>query len=1659
MKKTAISADLHLNNSNFGRMDKNGLSFRTKDFMAAFKFFVDQCIEVIKPDRVVLLGDEYENPHPQNPIRKFLNKQLKRLSNAGIVVEILVGNHDSCYFDHALQPIEEAGFDGVRVHFETSFIEDEDCAMIFLPHTQEVERREVTHKIVVRDFATQHASEISKVKASGLPVLAFGHFGVCGVEMNDGILNHNKEDASLDDLGLLDADAVFLGHYHSDQELAVPGTVRAMYVGSLERSTFNDKSEMKSFVVVETERGSKPIVTRIPYPGARPMVTVAGNSNQIKAKIEAIKADASYGASEPIVKVKFSGTVEEYAEFCKERKGIRDDLSGAKHVAFEKDVTDPDKEAKADSVRQQISKKADVGSSDVLEIFGAYLNAAVGNETERKAVLELASSIVSEVDDKDKTSRGVVPGRTRIHGVKLHNFQMYGVDKNVVELDKGCTGFFGRIGMAKGEDWSVVRDEASVFLSQLPADDRKLISIIGKIEGDENRSNGSGKCFAKNTSILMYDGSVKKVQDIIVGDQVMGPDSKPRNVLSCHGGNSEMYEISQVRGSSYVVNGSHQLVLQTKDKKHNRYGKYYTKIPYKDEFTHVVSVDDYLSLSNTFRHNMGGLHSNGVEFKSKKLLIDPYILGVWLGDGSSHRPSFTNMDEEVVSILAMEASKRGLKLHQSPKTITYNMTVDRKRFPLICAYAYKAQLLGMTHSEISDLVFSKAWKGRFVKPSNASVTRWLRKAKEWIKSGRELPDCDLGQPIEEKDVCDEERANTILCDLKKYNLLNNKHIPSDYKINSSDARLRILAGLIDTDGSYANAAYEITLKPEILSKDIAFVARSLGFAVNIRPCLKTCVNNGKIEKYWRISIDGDVTRIPVKIPRKVACKRIINKNVLCNAIKVNPVGKGDYYGFEVDGDKLFLLDDFTVVHNSSILDSVSWAFYEKIVRDFFDKESSKGSSTTSVVRTINDVPERECYVEVLFSAGKNLYLIRRERKFTSSGNHSGGVFLYCLYSPEGASDSGSMTGRRGADAEQFINQLVSMDFDTFSNSVMFGQSDADKFIRGTDKTKKEIFVKILGLTVLDEYLKESRTRKSLVDKEILSLEAQVSALSSNTMTQDEIEEAERKAETLASEAAEEDKKVAKLAKTIKDLREDPIFAKEIEINSEISKCKALIAQRIEEAKRSCKSASDAMTAEQANLTKLVREGEVAALAVSKAKSVVEALEAKIKSFDEAACKKAVKFGEDAKKAKPTREAEKTALQSKREVIVLEAAELQGTISSLGRAVGKFKKSIESMGDSTEAKCPECENSVAKAHIEEKIRLGEEEIEKARAAKAKVEAPLEGIKAELEEVNRRLSNIEEYSTKGVNAASRIDEHKANLNSLDAAKKSLESCNEAKTASDDRIATSKDTISSHKTAVDKASADAAADNSASNAKIAVLSGQLSAEVASTKKSIESSISAAEEASSKANVLSKSKASERAGLLSRIEVSKKTSAKVESSKTQLSDKESEQSRLGVVEAGFGLDGIRVQIVEKYIPLLNVYVAEFLDVISDNMSMAVVTDGKKDGKMEIKVKGSSGSDPRQLSKGQFAKIKVATDLALGMMSLARNENAPDFVALDEVFAPVDVDGKKAMFDVIAKLQEYFRVVLVISHDAMVQEMIKDTIVVNMVNDTSTIEKQAYER
>jgi superfamily II DNA or RNA helicase len=73
---------------------------------------------------------------------------------------------------------------------------------------------------------------------------------------------------------------------------------------------------------------------------------------------------------------------------------------------------------------------------------------------------------------------------------------------------------------------------------------------------------GYGKCLAKDTPVLLYDGTIKPVQDIKPGDTLMGDDSKPRYVYSICNGIEKMYDIIPDIGDVYTVNESHILSLR-----------------------------------------------------------------------------------------------------------------------------------------------------------------------------------------------------------------------------------------------------------------------------------------------------------------------------------------------------------------------------------------------------------------------------------------------------------------------------------------------------------------------------------------------------------------------------------------------------------------------------------------------------------------------------------------------------------------------------------------------------------------------------------------------------------------------------------------------------------------------------------------------------------------------------------------------------------------------------------------------------------------------------------------------------------------------------------------------------------------------------------------
>ena len=72
---------------------------------------------------------------------------------------------------------------------------------------------------------------------------------------------------------------------------------------------------------------------------------------------------------------------------------------------------------------------------------------------------------------------------------------------------------------------------------------------------------GKPGCFELGTPVLMYDGTIKKVEDVTIGELVMGPDSNSRKVLELCRNNDNMYKICPVKGESYTTSLGYPVIM------------------------------------------------------------------------------------------------------------------------------------------------------------------------------------------------------------------------------------------------------------------------------------------------------------------------------------------------------------------------------------------------------------------------------------------------------------------------------------------------------------------------------------------------------------------------------------------------------------------------------------------------------------------------------------------------------------------------------------------------------------------------------------------------------------------------------------------------------------------------------------------------------------------------------------------------------------------------------------------------------------------------------------------------------------------------------------------------------------------------------------------
>lgn len=158
-----------------------------------------------------------------------------------------------------------------------------------------------------------------------------------------------------------------------------------------------------------------------------------------------------------------------------------------------------------------------------------------------------------------------------------------------------------------------------------------ILSVSFKDNFDAARGKDSqlvffDECFGKDTKILMSDNTFKNIQNITINDYILGIDGKPKKVLRTATNNGELYKIKQKNGIDYIVNGEHRLYL-----KHGNY--------INDKKVLDISVKEYIEKckNNKSFNKITYQCKTKIIGENKLLSIDPYVFGLWLGDGSKDR--------------------------------------------------------------------------------------------------------------------------------------------------------------------------------------------------------------------------------------------------------------------------------------------------------------------------------------------------------------------------------------------------------------------------------------------------------------------------------------------------------------------------------------------------------------------------------------------------------------------------------------------------------------------------------------------------------------------------------------------------------------------------------------------------------------------------------------------------------------------------------------------------------------------------------------------------------------------------------------------------------------------------------------------------------------
>lgn len=368
--------------------------------------------------------------------------------------------------------------------------------------------------------------------------------------------------------------------------------------------------------------------------------------------------------------------------------------------------------------------------------------------------------------------------------------------------------------------------------------------------------------------------------------------------------------------------------------------------------------------------------------------VDPYLLGVILGDGSISRTvSITSIDSHII-----ERCNRVLAENHNQVLRQWNTSVQPNINYHVCN--------NVVRSKGNDL---------------------LEKIQELGLSGA---DC------------------------------YSKFIPQPYLLHSSvSQRYQLLAGLLDSDGTVGKTQnISFATSSQQLAVDVQYLVRSLGGSAKLStryPSYTSNNNKRRGQVSYNVSIRVPYPHQALTLPRKLERLSLGRGQYSSAGLRVTSVEyikDAPTQCIMIDHpDHLYITDDFVVTHNTTLINALTYAMYDKPVSDI------------SKDKLVNNVNQKNMEVSVEFEDDDGVqYRIVRTRK-TKGGAAGNNVYLY-INEEDKTLDS-------AANTNALIESIIGIPHEMFVRIVVFSASHTP-FLDLPSRAQADLIEGLFGVTEL-----------------------------------------------------------------------------------------------------------------------------------------------------------------------------------------------------------------------------------------------------------------------------------------------------------------------------------------------------------------------------------------------------------------------------------------------------------------------------------------------------------------------------------------------------------------------------------------------------------------